>query len=101
MLALRGDCPLLSRQVGDAEGSVPKQAVVKILRDPTAGEALADMKRECEFALAAYAKDPAQRLFIEVDASDAGWGARARQMVEPWKGAPEDAERARSRGALA
>ena len=37
-----------------------------------------------------YNKDPTQRLFIEVDASDAGWGACAYQMVEPWKGAPED-----------
>jgi hypothetical protein len=29
-------------------------------------------------------KDRNARLFIEVDASDAGWGACAYQMVEPW-----------------
>ena len=29
------------------------------------------------------------RLFIEVDASDAGWGACAYQMVHPWTGHPD------------
>ena len=37
-----------------------------------------------------YNKDALKRLFIEVDASDAGWGACAYQMKEPWTGAPED-----------
>ena len=42
-----------------------------------------------------YNKDPTQRLFIEVDASDAGWGACAYQMVQPWKGSPEEEGRER------
>ena len=40
-------------------------------------------------------KDCTARLFIEVDASDAGWGACAYQMVEPWTGDPADEGRAR------
>ncbi len=40
-------------------------------------------------------KDCTARLFIEVDASDAGWGACAYQMVEPWTGDPADEDRAR------
>jgi hypothetical protein len=35
------------------------------------------------------------RLFIEVDASDAGWGACAYQMVHPWTGHPEEEGRGR------
>jgi hypothetical protein len=40
-------------------------------------------------------KDKNKRLFIEVDASDVGWGACAYQLVEIWKGNPEDEGRAR------
>ncbi len=40
-------------------------------------------------------KDCNARLFIEVDASDAGWGACAYQMVEPWTGDPADEGRGR------
>ena len=36
-----------------------------------------------------------RRLFIEVDASDAGWGACAYQMKEPYTGNPEDEGRDR------
>jgi hypothetical protein len=39
-------------------------------------------------------KDKNKRLFIEVDASDVGWGACAYQLVEIWKGNPEDEGRA-------
>ena len=42
-----------------------------------------------------YNKDALRRLFIEVDASDAGWGACVYQMKEPFKGDPEDEGRAR------
>ena len=35
------------------------------------------------------------RLFIEVDTSDAGWGACAYQMVRPWTGHPEEESRGR------
>jgi hypothetical protein len=34
-------------------------------------------------------------MIIEVDASDVGWGACAYQLVEIWKGNPEDEGRAR------
>jgi hypothetical protein len=40
-------------------------------------------------------KDCNARLFIEVDASDAGWGACAYQMVEPWTGDHTDEGRGR------
>jgi hypothetical protein len=40
-------------------------------------------------------KDKNKRLFIEVDASDVGWGACAYQLVEIWKGNPEDEGKAR------
>jgi hypothetical protein len=40
-------------------------------------------------------KDCTARLFIEVDASDAGWGACAYQMVEPWTGDPAEEGRGR------
>jgi hypothetical protein len=40
-------------------------------------------------------KDCTKRLFIEVDASDAGWGACAYQMVSPWTGDPEEEGRGR------
>jgi hypothetical protein len=40
-------------------------------------------------------KDCTARLFIEVHASDAGWGACAYQMVEPWTGDPADEGRGR------
>ena len=40
-------------------------------------------------------KDCTARLFIEVDASDAGWGACAYQMVEPWTGGPAEEGRGR------
>jgi transposase InsO family protein len=33
-------------------------------------------------------KDPSKRLFIEVDASDAGWGACVYQMEDDWEGDP-------------
>ena len=33
-------------------------------------------------------KDPLKRLFLEVDASDSGWGACAYQLVEEWVGDP-------------
>jgi hypothetical protein len=39
--------------------------------------------------------DNTKRLFIEVDASDAGWGACAYQMVIPWTGDPEEKGRGR------
>jgi hypothetical protein len=42
-----------------------------------------------------YNKDALKRLFIEVDASDAGWGACVYQMKEPFKGDPNDEGRAR------
>ena len=35
------------------------------------------------------------RLFIQVDASDAGWGACVYQMVNPWAGHPEEEGRGR------
>jgi hypothetical protein len=40
-------------------------------------------------------KDKLRRLFIEVDASDIGWGACAYQMKEPWTGDPEEEGRMR------
>jgi hypothetical protein len=40
-------------------------------------------------------KDSSKRLFIEVDASDAGWGACAYQMITPWTGDPEEEGRGR------
>jgi hypothetical protein len=40
-------------------------------------------------------KNPLKMLFIEVDASDIGWGACAYQMREPFKGDPKDEGRAR------
>ncbi len=40
-------------------------------------------------------KDCTARLFIEVDASDVGWGACAYQMVEPWTGDPAEEGRGR------
>ena len=40
-------------------------------------------------------KDSKERLFIEVDASDSGWGSCAYQMVERWKGDPADEGRGR------
>jgi hypothetical protein len=39
-------------------------------------------------------KDSTARLFIEVDANDAGWDACAYRMVEPWTGDPVDEGRA-------
>ena len=42
-----------------------------------------------------FNKNPAKRLFIEVDASDAGWGACAYQMVKPFQGDPAEEGRAR------
>ena len=42
-----------------------------------------------------YNKDALKRLFIEVDASDAGWGACAYQMKEPFDGNLDDEGRAR------
>ncbi len=35
-------------------------------------------------------KDKNKRLFIEVDASDVGWGACAYQITETWEGDPQD-----------
>jgi hypothetical protein len=40
-------------------------------------------------------KNPEEMLFIEVDASDVGWGACAYQMVLRWTGDPNDQARAR------
>jgi hypothetical protein len=40
-------------------------------------------------------KDNRERLFREVDASDAGWEACAYQMVRPWKGHPDEEGRGR------
>ena len=40
-------------------------------------------------------KDPTKRLFLEVDASDVGWGGCAYQMREAFKGDPKDEARAR------
>ena len=40
-------------------------------------------------------KDCRSRLFIEVDASDAGWGACAYQMVHSWTGPPDEEGRGR------
>ncbi len=40
-------------------------------------------------------KNPEEMLFIEVDASDVGWGACAYQMVLVWTGDPNDQARAR------
>ncbi len=40
-------------------------------------------------------KNCRMRLFIEVDASDAGWGACAYQMVHPWTGHPDEEGRGR------
>jgi len=40
-------------------------------------------------------KNPLKMLFIEVDASDVGWGACAYQMKEPFKGDPKDEGRMR------
>ena len=40
-------------------------------------------------------KDKNKRLFIEVDASDVGWGACAYQITETWEGDPLDEGRAR------
>ena len=40
-------------------------------------------------------KNPEEMLFIEVDASDVGWGACAYQMVVVWTGDPNDQARAR------
>ncbi len=40
-------------------------------------------------------KDKLRRLFIEVDASDVGWGACAYQMKEPWTGDPAEEGRMR------
>jgi len=42
-----------------------------------------------------YNKGALKRLFIELDVSDAGWGACAYQMKEPFKGNPEDEGRER------
>jgi hypothetical protein len=43
-----------------------------------------------------YHKDSAARLFLKVDACDAGWGACAyHQMVHPWTGDPEEEGRGR------
>jgi hypothetical protein len=42
-----------------------------------------------------YHKDPTKRLFLEVDASDVGWGGCAYQMRESFKGDPEDEARVR------
>ena len=35
-------------------------------------------------------KDPSKILYIEVDASDVGWGACAYQMRNPFEGDPKD-----------
>ncbi len=40
-------------------------------------------------------KDKNKRLFIEVDASDVGWGACAYQLAEAWNGQHGDEGRAR------
>jgi hypothetical protein len=40
-------------------------------------------------------KNSNERLFIEVDASDSGWGSCAYQMVERWKGVPAGEGRGR------
>jgi hypothetical protein len=40
-------------------------------------------------------KNPEEMLFIEVDASDVGWGVCAYQMVLVWTGDPDDQARAR------
>jgi hypothetical protein len=40
-------------------------------------------------------KDPLKILFIEVDASDVGWGACAYQMRVPFEGDPKDEARMR------
>ncbi len=40
-------------------------------------------------------KNSNERLFIEVDASDSGWGSCAYQMVDRWKGEPADEGRGR------
>ena len=40
-------------------------------------------------------KNPDEMLFIEVDASDVGWGACAYQMVKIWEGDPAEQARAR------
>jgi hypothetical protein len=43
-------------------------------------------------------KNCRMRFFIEVDASDAGWGACAYQMVHPWMGHPDEEGRGRQGG---
>ena len=40
-------------------------------------------------------KNPDEMLFIEVDASDVGWGACAYQMIEIWTGDPSEQARGR------
>ena len=40
-------------------------------------------------------KNPDEMLFIEVDASDVGWGACAYQMHKRWEGDPNDEARGR------
>jgi hypothetical protein len=40
-------------------------------------------------------KDPTKILYIEVDASDVGWGACAYQMRNPFEGDPKDEARMR------
>ena len=40
-------------------------------------------------------KDKNKRLFIEVDASDVGWGACTYQLLVAWEGDPLDEGRAR------
>ncbi len=40
-------------------------------------------------------KDPTKRLFLEVDASDSGWGACAYQLVKKWDGDPQAEGRGR------
>ncbi len=40
-------------------------------------------------------KDPSKLLYIEVDASDVGWGACAYQMTNPFEGDPKDEARMR------
>jgi len=43
-------------------------------------------------------KNPDEMLFIEVDASDVGWGACAYQMYKRWEGDPSDEARGRING---
>ena len=40
-------------------------------------------------------KDPLKRLFLEVDASNSGWGAGAYHLVEDWIGDPQSEGRGR------